>query len=1763
MAPACEQCTGSITDSVQGMSVAAATGGVAVDLHFLGDLADGANASLALSMGYGWSHTYEMSLMESGQDMLLLRGNGAISHYDRMPNGAYRAMADEFGDLTVAAPGEFHYSTADGKLYIFDLPLLGSWPGVRHLLSQIVDRNGVVTSLHYNANGQLIRVEDQFGNSLEFEYNDSGQLSRVSDPLGRTLTLVYDSTGAQLRRLILPDGSLVDYQYNLSRQIIRKSVSEPCPMPVPRTIGSAADLNNDGLINELDVLLLMDAMKAGLVGADLNRDGQITPSDISVILAQWGQTGIRPGQPTCPSLEQYTITYDSADGRPSQIKDSSGAVLFSANSSNGWKVDHDQSLSTGQMTYEPGTADFADGVGNVWRYEYDSHGLLTRVEAPLVDGASAITQYEYDPGTLRVSKIIDPLSRVTQFEYDSYGNRTQVTDALGNVTQYEYDHPTIPDLKTKMIEPDGDIWEWEYDADGNLLKEIDPLHGPGGPFNAWTYDSFGRVTTATDRNANVTSYTYDALGRMHTQTVDPGGLDIVTTYEYDAAGRLTAEIDPRGIRTEYQYDDRDRLTRRTRDPGGLGLTTTYEYDARGHVTSETNPRGVETIYEYDTRGRLTRTELDPTGLDLATEYQYDGNNRVTTSTDANGNVTRYEYDARTRRSAEILDAGPAPDDQNITTRYKYDADDNIIRMTREIDPSDGADRVIEYEYDDLNRKTAQVVDPAGLALRTEYDYAPAGGGGCGCQGTPTESNIHKVTDPAGTVTYFEYDALDRMVKSVEKMNDTADNGGDADDLITVQMYDPAGNPTRTIVRNSPSADLITEFVYDAANRAIMTIQDPGGISLTTSNSYDPNSNVAQTVLPSGNIATHIYDAANRRISTSDSIGARQTFEYDENGNILRRHDGNGNVSPLPFIYDAADRLIEEYDNAGSATTYLYDNLRNVQRVIDRAGVITEYEYDGAYRLTGIVRDVGSLEVRTELAYDDAGNSRFIRAHNTNTSGAEVQVTEYTYDAANRRLSAISPDDADGNPHTTLYAYDAVGNVTLRTDPNQDVTAYTYDDAYRLTRRDYTPSGSTLTFPPTQGPDLFTFDRASRMLTATRGYGGLYAPVGVTYTYDALSRPLSTSRDGHSISMGYVVSPGVDTRTLLYPSGRGVLEHRDGRGRLTQLDDTGGGGTLVTTTYDLADRPTARAYANATSAAWTYDTNNRLTRLTHAGPGGALIDLEYGYDTMDNPLYARHHHAPNTSELYRYDALHRLVRFERGSLLPDNSGIAAPTPVPDLLQSHLWGLDQVGNWLTSDTQVNGIASPESRSANKANEYLSVGATPVLHDDNGNTIDDGVLHYEYDIENRVTRITRVSDSAVLAVYVYDAMGRRARKIVTSSGALDGQTIYVADPEDRILSEYDELGALHQEHVYGAYLDHLLLTDTNMDADGSAIGAGDRRLFAHEDALFSVHGLSDELGELAEGYLYDPYSRQYVFEPGANLVVDFGGDDVMTLDGAGGVGNSHRYTGRQLDPETGRSFYRARHLDPTLGRFTQRDPLGVLQSGVNLMQYVQGRPTLMLDPSGLSHINVNATYRYDPSRKAIARFWLKMDFVCTCDSEGCWRASIKGAPDHGASELESGVDAVEDNGPKDLRYTNTCHDDSLLVEWAGRAYEESGAWSAGAAVGGIVGGIGGGILGFTVGIPSGPGAVATGWVGAGAGIGIGAAAGGGVGAVFGYAFDDAFNGVIAGQWKVTCNKDKVSVNGVLTAFIRDAWYDNATYWTRANKSDSFKVKRGIDKK
>ena len=107
-----------------------------------------------------------------------------------------------------------------------------------------------------------------------------------------------------------------------------------------------------------------------------------------------------------------------------------------------------------------------------------------------------------------------------------------------------------------------------------------------------------------------------------------------------------------------------------------------------------------------------------------------------------------------------------------------------------------------------------------------------------------------------------------------------------------------------------------------------------------------------------------------------------------------------------------------------------------------------------------------------------------------------------------------------------------------------------------------------------------------------------------------------------------------------------------------------------------------------------------------------------------------------------------------------------------------------------------------------------------------------------------------------------------------------------------------------------------------------------YYHTDHLGSSTVLTNRDGELVQHYGYTAFGyEQYKHNTSAFSV-------------------TNRYTGQQLDEDTGLYFYKSRYYDPQLARFTQADsvvPSASTSQALNRYTYVKNNPLKFTDPSG----------------------------------------------------------------------------------------------------------------------------------------------------------------------------------------------------------------------
>lgn len=188
------------------------------------------------------------------------------------------------------------------------------------------------------------------------------------------------------------------------------------------------------------------------------------------------------------------------------------------------------------------------------------------------------------------------------------------------------------------------------------------------------------------------------------------------------------------------------------------------------------------------------------------------------------------------------------------------------------------------------------------------------------------------------------------------------------------------------------------------------------------------------------------------------------------------------------------------------------------------------------------------------------------------------------------------------------------------------------------------------------------------------------------------------------------------------------------------------------------------------------------------------------------------------------------------------------------------------------------------------------------------------YAWDFENRLSSVTLPGTGGTVS-FKYDPFGRRVYK--SSSSAT---SIYAYDGYN-LEEETNSSGIAVGRYTQGPTIDEPL-----------AMLRSGATSFYNADGLGSITSLSNSTGSLAQTYGYDSFGKQ--------------------TSSSGSLTNPFQYAGRELDPESGFYYNRARYFDPASGRFLAEDPEG-FDAGVNFYAYVLNNPIVFTDPFGLDVI------------------------------------------------------------------------------------------------------------------------------------------------------------------------------------------------------------------
>ncbi len=1009
------------------------------------------------------------------------------------------------------------------------------------------------------------------------------------------------------------------------------------------------------------------------------------------------------------------------------------------------------------------------------------------------------------------------------------------------------------------------------------------------------------------------------------------------------------------VTTTASYDDANAgLPTTVSDPFTPGETpryTTYGYNTGKSFVTTTTRGALVTTTTYDPPGA-------PPGLGIARFVDDPNGNRTTSGADNFGRPTSTAIPTASGSQTVELNVYFDTPGWITTQRMRtstYDGNGNEVQVRQF---TDGLGRITRVTTTGLDENDAAATIRSDTRYdklgRVSYQERPILSGAS--SGTTVYYDIRGRTryavQPDGGIQETAYDGL--STRQIDAMGNWTDSLRDGAGSVTQRVQYPTAG--------GGGVAQITKYVYDPLGR-LQLVCDP----LAASCGFAAGGGLPVAADPKHTVLIG-YDTLSRRIRLVDPDRGEERFRYDGAGNLTRRTDARGwNVD---YGYDALGRL----------------------------GSITNYGYVPPY--------TDSLTYGDQLPVATRPSNSMGRVA---TATGYLTARTYDYDAVGRTARVETLMQGFSQPYVTDYTYDRVGRVKSTTYPDGEIVTNTYDlmglDSVASSQRTYVSDirhnaeSSPLTVTYGNGDVRTSQYYASsgylRTLTA-RKTGASTDFMSFSYGYDLAARITSvTDVPTPSETLSNVQYDGISRLKQLVRNGQTLTYGYDAVGNLTQKDG-------VTQRFEHLTKPHA-LYENANPSKFEYDLAGNLTkrdtttlrydalgRLQLVSSSSSQLGSFYSYDSSGERVFAQRgadisyflgpdYEIKNRVRYVKTIRAEGMIVAQVSGMLPPQ-GAMAPwlrgTPAdPAPIALTLAGLALLGV-LAGAARRNELAPAWQRGL-AAGLVVVIVAGPTLpalaaakgnvHADDRLDAADGMLVVR-SLAGKITLTqTQITDADVAPLVAGESVGdgrvdandanlllRAAQGVDVDGDGLSGDQerqsgTWPLDRDSDGNGIPDNLDDTDSDGVANAteFAQGTSPLDPDSDGDGYADGddplpilaAGTLVAYVHTDHLGSSAVLTDTTGTVMRRLRYQVFGqlKSNVLQSGA---------PVTTLDPA------QKYTGQQLDGDTGLVYYGARWYDAQYGRFVTpdsivSDPLD--PQSLNRYAYVRNSPLNATDPSG----------------------------------------------------------------------------------------------------------------------------------------------------------------------------------------------------------------------
>ena len=1124
----------------------------------------------------------------------------------------------------------------------------------------------------------------------------------------------------------------------------------------------------------------------------------------------------------------------------------------------------------------------------------------------------------------------------------------------------------------ELHELDGTVHH--FDAAGLWAQSVDR----NGNAKVAAY-SGGRLASVTFPDGRSETFTYHASGKLATITEVGVGGAANRTWSYTWTGDDLVRIDrPDGTAWEFFYAG-------AAHPG---------YMTRMELVGTDASRRVETAWEYDVRGnvvKIWRGDASFTGANAVEKWSFGFDNAtrptVTTVTDPLGDVATYTIgrDTASDKPRITAIAGDCPScGLGPNAQLTYEDANHPLRPTR---TTDGRGTTTLYTYDADGMPTSKT-EAAGTPLErtTTWEYHSA---------FPALLTRIETPSTSGTgvkATVYTYDANGNLTGETI----TGIEGGSAFSHSTARTFNTAGRAT-TIDPPGYGTQDVTSFTYDPARGDLLPQTVTAPLVGTSTFAYDSFNRRTSLTDPNGVVTETAYDSLDRVTSTAEKGATAAddlvtTRVYGPLGDLVRTILPRGNVEE--YGYDAAGRLvtIERKPDAatpGERIVYVLNGAGNRTReelqrwngsswATDSA---TDYVYSTRCHLDKAIQATGAV---TEYAYDCEDNLERVWDANHPSAGQTNPATQvHTYDVLNRLTSVAQLwGGAGGGTATTSYGYDVQDNLVQVIDPNGTVTSSVYSDRGLLTQEVSETSGVTsyaynehgfeisrtdatnitviqtvdaldrvvLTdYPESSLDTIFTYDDPAVPFSKGRLTAITRNGAAVAYSYDRFGRRLqdgalsfSYDKNGNRVSVGY---PGSVTATYGY-------DFADRQATLSFQEGSGPAQVLVSASSHKALGPLATlTLGNGLSESRAYDGRYLPSGITVPG----RLDWTYATDAAGNVTAIDDNLSPGGSRSFSYQPFQSFLTQADGPW-----------------GTRAWTYDKAGNRLTETRD--GVTDSYSYAPNAAGgssprlaqiAFGAGGTAELFHDASGElrfrAEGEDKLRYSYGADRHLSQLQGDAGTpAGISRFLYDGRRLLARSTFFSSAAS-------VTPEREVEATYNSRGLLFHRSTLQRRGPASPRNQPEVKTDAFIFYFAARPVATFEKRV-STPTTGAPVTTTRLTYLTtDHLAAPILATDAAGAAVWQGGFTPFGEDwnGAEAAGVFLRLAGQWEDESwtktslgTSLSYNVNRWYEPSSGRYTQKDPMGVqggTTSSLNLLYgYAAQNPMVFLDPLGLLNLH-----------------------------------------------------------------------------------------------------------------------------------------------------------------------------------------------------------------